>query len=59
MYISTGTGGVIGCIYGGLMTQYFHPKWCFLTYSFSGLAVTIAAFFLTEESELDRVEADG
>ena len=55
MYIATGTGGVIGCIFGGLMTEHFHPKWCFFSYSFMGLVVTVAACFLTKESERDRV----
>ena len=30
VYISKGLGGVAGCIIGGLVTQYSHPKWCWL-----------------------------
>jgi len=56
--MSSGTGGVIGCIYGGLMTNYYHPKWCFFTYSWLGIIVTIFAIFLTKESEKDRVSND-
>ena len=55
LYLSTGTGGVIGCLFGGLMTQYYHPKWCFFWYSWMGLVVATAASFLTQESELDKV----
>lgn len=58
MYLSTGSGGVVGCIFGGLMTQYSHPKWCFFAYSFMGLIVTAFAFCLTKESERDSTEAD-
>ena len=54
MYISTGIGGVIGCIFGGLMTENFHPKWCFFAYSFMGIVVTIFACFLSPEAERDR-----
>lgn len=58
MYLSTGTGGIIGCIFGGLMTQYYHPKWCFFWYSFMGLIVSLSACFLTARSEDDRVGND-
>ena len=56
MYLSTGTGGVIGCIFAGAMTQYYSPKWCFFWYSFMGLFVTIFACRLTMESETNAVE---
>lgn len=58
MYLSTGTGGVLGCIFGGLMTQNCHPKWCFFSYAFAGLLVSGVACFLTKESERDATEAD-
>ena len=58
MYISTGFGGCLGCIYGGLMTQYSTPKWCWFYYSFMGLIVALFACFLTKESELDAVLKD-
>lgn len=58
LYLSTGTGGVIGCIFAGLMTQYYHPKWCFFYYSFFGIVVTIFACRLTKESERDKVIGD-
>jgi hypothetical protein len=41
------------------MTQYSHPKWVFFTYSWFGLVVTIAALFLTKESEKDTVIIHG
>lgn len=53
MYLSVGSGGVLGCIYGGLMTQYSSPKWCWFYYSFMGLIIALFACFLTKESELD------
>jgi len=58
MYLSTGSGGVFGCIFAGLMTQNYHPKWCFFWYSWMGLIVSISACFLTKESELDRVSVE-
>jgi len=30
VYIAKGFGGVAGCIIGGLVTQYSHPKYCWL-----------------------------
>jgi len=59
MYLSTGFGGVAGCIFGGLMTQYSHPKWVFFFYSFFGIFVSVFACRLTAESELDKVVDDG
>ena len=55
MYLTAGTGGVIGCIFGGLMTMYYHPKWCFFWYSWMGLVTSAFALFLTKDSELDTV----
>jgi hypothetical protein len=51
MYISTASGGAVGCIYGGLMTQYSSPKWCWFYYSFFGLIEVLFALFLTRKSE--------
>jgi MFS-type transporter involved in bile tolerance (Atg22 family) len=55
IYLSTGLGGAIGCIFAGVMTEYHHPKWCFFYYSFVGLIVTVFACLLTKDSELDIV----
>ena len=44
-------GGLIGCMCGGYITQYSHPKYAFLIYSGMGLMVSINALFLTKESE--------
>ena len=54
MYLATGVGGVIGCIFAGLVTEYSHPKWVFFYYSFVGVIVTICACQLTKESEKDQ-----
>ena len=58
MYLSTGTGGVIGCLFAGLMTEYCHPKWCFFWYSFMGIFTSLMACRLTKESEKDKVAGD-
>ena len=44
-------GGLIGCMCGGYITQYSHPRYAFLIYSTMGLMVSINALFLTSESE--------
>jgi hypothetical protein len=58
MYLSTGTGGIIGCIFAGLMTEFYHPKWCFFYYSFVGLVVSIFACRLTKQSEKNKIKTD-
>jgi MFS family permease len=59
MYLATGFGGVLGCIFAGLCTQYSHPKWIFFSYSFFGILVSVFACRLTPESERDKVVDDG
>ena len=39
------------------MTQYFHPRYSFLAYSFFGLFVAFNGLYLTKESEEDHVDA--
>ena len=56
MYISTGVGGALGCIYGGLMTQYSTPLWCWFYYSFFGLIIVVFAILLSAEAEKDVAE---
>lgn len=58
MYVCVGFGGVCGCIFAGLMTQYFHPKWCFFYYSFFGIFASVFACRLTKKSEADKVVGD-
>ena len=58
MFLTSGTGGIIGCIFAGLMTMSYHPKWCFFWYSWMGLVLAISGFFLTKESEMDTVGDD-
>jgi len=56
MYLSTGFGGALGCIYGGLMTQYSTPLWCWFYYSFFGLIIVVFAILLSAEAEKDVAE---
>jgi len=53
--MATAVGGLLGCLLSGIMTQYFHPKYSFLAYSFMGLVVALNALFLTQESEEDHI----
>jgi len=55
-YLNVFSGGILGCFLGGIITQYWHPKYAFLIYSFMGLLVSITAMFLTKESEKEESE---
>jgi uncharacterized membrane protein YeaQ/YmgE (transglycosylase-associated protein family) len=55
-WIATGIGGLLGSLVGGVMTQYFHPKYSFMSYSFMGLVVAVNGLYLTKECELDDTE---
>lgn len=48
----------MGCLCSGVLTQYFHPKYSFLGYSFMGLIIAFNGYYLTPESEMDSVEAN-
>ena len=50
-FIGKGIGGVIGCVFAGIMTENYHPKWCLFYYSFVGLFLFIFSLFLTKEVE--------
>lgn len=52
-WMATGVGGLLGCLVGGVMTQYTHPRWSYLLYSVFGLIVAINGSYLTLESEED------
>ena len=53
-----GVGGVVASILGGVMTQYTHPRWSFLIFSLSGLALVCAGVNLSEEAELEELPAN-
>lgn len=50
-WLATGLGGAIGSLMSGILTQYYHPKYSFLIYSFMGLLISIIGLQLNEESE--------
>jgi len=54
--MATGVGGIMGCVLGGVMTQYCHPRYSFLAYSFMGLIVAINGTYLTRAAEEDGPE---
>ena len=56
--MATGVGGLLGSLIGGVITQYYHPKYGFLIYSFMGIAVSINGFFLTKASEEDAEDVE-
>ena len=50
-WLATGIGGILGSFASGILTQYYHPKYSFMLYSFMGLVVAVNGMYLTEESE--------
>lgn len=51
-----GFGGVTGCVAGGYMTQYSHPKYTFLIVSVMGMLISLIGLLLTEDSEKEATE---
>lgn len=49
-----GVGGIFGSIFGGYLTEYFHPKWSFFAYSLFGLVVMILGFFQIDKNGKDE-----
>jgi len=50
-WMAMGVGGVAGCVAGGYMTQYCHPRYTFLAISLMGLIIALIGSTLTKESE--------
>ena len=46
-----GVGGMTGSLVGGYLTEYYHPKYSFLTYSMFGLVTTILGIRLDSKVE--------
>ena len=50
-WMAMGVGGVSGCVAGGYLTQYCHPKYTFVIVSIVGLIIALIGTTLTKESE--------
>jgi len=48
----------MGSFLAGYMTQYYHPRYSFLSYSFMGLVVSFIASYLTMNSERDESDEE-
>jgi len=62
-WMAMGVGGVIGCMGGGFLTQYSHPRYAFLAASGMGLIIALIGTCLTKEAEqneagIENSEAD-
>jgi uncharacterized membrane protein YfcA len=49
-----GAGGMVGSLLGAYLTEYYHPKYAFLIYSFLGLIVMILGILLDSNVENDE-----
>ena len=54
-YMSKGVGGSLGCIFGGFMTQHYHPKWCFFWHAWMGVILFVFAFKTKDYEEEQNV----
>lgn len=54
-YFFQGIGGVVGCIIVAFMTQYYHPRFAFLTFAIWGFVLTVTSCFLSKEAEEEKI----
>ena len=52
-WMATGIGGILGSFFGGYMTQYYHPRYSFFSYSFMVIIVAVIGAQLNPDSEID------
>lgn len=51
-----GVGGMFSSVVGACITQYYHPKYTFLIYSFYGLVVMVLGFYMDTYYEVENEE---
>ena len=51
-----GFGGISGAIISAFMTEYYHPKWCILIYSFLGFFIAYSGIKLNPEIDKEGLD---
>ena len=55
-WLAKSIGGVVATIITSFMTEYLHPRWCFLFYSILGLPVFFTGMCLSKEIDQEGLE---
>jgi len=50
VWLASALGGIMGGAIGGLITEYSHPKYIFLAYSFMGLLISYFGYKVQEKT---------